>query len=61
LLHYYLEIGYYLMGDYRTALIYGNNNLIPNIEKYDVLPYITNMNTVGIIYRNLNQLDSSNY
>jgi predicted negative regulator of RcsB-dependent stress response/DNA-binding CsgD family transcriptional regulator len=61
LLLYYLEIGYYLMGDYRTALIYGNNNLIPNIEKYDVLPYITNMNTVGIIYRNLNQLDSSNY
>jgi len=61
LLLYYLEIGYYLMGDYRTSLIYGNNNLIPNIEKYDVLPYITNMNTVGIIYRNLNQLDSSNY
>ena len=61
LLHYYLQIGYYLMGDYRTALIYGHNNLIPKIEKYDVLPYITNMNTVGIIYRNLNQLDSSNY
>jgi DNA-binding CsgD family transcriptional regulator len=52
-----IEGFHYMLGDYRSALSYGrkiNKSSINNA-------HITNTNLMGVIYRNLNQLDSSNY
>lgn len=52
-----IEGYHYMMGDYRSALAYGRK-----INKTSInTAHITNANLMGVIYRNLNQLDSSNY
>jgi DNA-binding CsgD family transcriptional regulator len=52
-----IEGYYYMMGDFRNALGYGRK-----INKSSInTAHITNANLMGVIYRNLNQLDSSNY
>ena len=52
-----IEGYHYMMGDYRSALAFGRK-----INKTSInTAHITNANLMGVIYRNLNQLDSSNY
>jgi len=57
MLLYSIEGYHYMLGDYRTALRYGRKITKCKINN----THITNANLMGVIYRNLNQLDSSNY
>jgi len=54
---YVLELYHYRLGDYSSALNYGRRLTKCSFN----CAHITNANMMGIIYRNLNELDSSTY
>ena len=56
MLLYSLEGYHYMLGDYVSALGFGRRVTKMSIRNF----HIANANLMGVIYRNLNQLDSSN-